>query len=161
MKFNIFGRGIKAHDKIIFLDFDGVLAIDNPQLSDAPERDKYGTIFNHQCVMCLCQIINDTSAKIVITSSWTNYLSLRKIKQMWRYRNLPGTVVDTICNDSMDRGHKIDNWLAKYHISNYVIIDDMDSRQFDKHHHPHLVTTSMLTGLSENDIEQVCRAMEI
>ncbi len=161
MKFNIFGRGIKAHDKIIFLDFDGVFVIDNPKLSGALERDKYGPIFNHQCVICLCQIINDTSAKIVVTSSWTNYLSLRKIKQMWRYRNLPGIVIDTIRNDSMNRGHKIDDWLTKYHISNYVIIDDMDSRQFYKHHHQHLVTTSMLTGLSKNDIELVCGALKI
>lgn len=157
----LFKYDIQIFDKIIFLDFDGVLAIDNPRLCDIPERDKYGTIFNHYCVNCLWQIINDTSAKIVITSSWTNYLSLRKIKQMWRYRKLPGTVVDTIRNDSIDRSIKIDNWLNKYHITNYVIIDDMDFHQFDKHHHQHLVTTSTLTGLSESDIERVCRAMKI
>lgn len=109
MNFNICRCGINAYDKIIFLDFDGVLAINDPRLFDMPERDKYGTIFNHQCVMCLSQIIDDTSAKIVITSSWTNYLSLRKIKRMWKYRNLPGIIVDTIRNDSMNRSHKIDN----------------------------------------------------
>lgn len=153
----MFGCAINAYDKIIFLDFDGVLAINNPGLCDVPERDKYGTIFNHYSVDCLRQIIDETSVNIVIT----NYLSLRKIKKMWMYRKLLGTVVDTIRNDSMDRSMKIDNWLNKYCVNNYVIIDDMDFRQFDKHHHRHLVTTSTLTGLVENDIELVCSAMKI
>lgn len=161
MSFNMFGCPINAYNKIIFLDFDGVLAIDNPGLCDVPERDKYGTIFNHYCVDCLRQIIDETSANIVITSSWTNYLSLRKIKKMWRYRKLPGTVVGTIRNDGMDRSMEIDNWLNKYCVNNYVIIDDMDFRQFDKHHHRHLVTTSTLTGLVESDVELVCLAMKI
>lgn len=153
MSFNMFGCVINAYNKIIFLDYDGVFAIANPGLCDVPERDKYGTTFNYYCVDCLRQIIDETSAN--------NYLSLRKIKKMWRYRKLPGTVVDTIRNDSMDRSTEIDNWLNKYCFNNYVIIDDMDFRQFDKHHHRHLVTTSTLTGLIESDVERVCLAMKI
>ncbi|WP_162223620.1 HAD domain-containing protein [Bacteroides caecimuris] len=156
----LFRRSVKHYDKIIFLDFDGVLAINNPRLCDVPKHDRYGTVFNLHCVDYLCQIINDTSAKIVVTSSWTNYLSLRKINQMWRDRNLPGTVIDTIRNDSIDRSIKIDNWLKKYKVTKYVIIDDMDFNQFDKHHHQHLVTTSSLTGLSEIDIVRVCMTLK-
>ena len=157
----LFGHDIQVSDKIIFLDFDGVLAIDNPGLSDAHERDKYGTIFSHHCVDCLRQIIDDTSARIVITSSWTNYLSLRKIKRMWRYRNLPGMVVDTIRNDGMDRSIKIDNWLIRYNITNYVIIDDMDSRQFDEHLQGRLITVNTRFGLSLIEVNEVCKLLNV
>lgn len=54
------------YDKIIFLDFDGVLV----PYDSADERDYFGTIFNNQCVESLHNIITQTKAKIVVISSW-------------------------------------------------------------------------------------------
>jgi len=50
--------------KIIFLDIDGVLNV-IPQ-----GRDKYGMIFHPEFVENLKYIIEQTNAKIVISSSW-------------------------------------------------------------------------------------------
>lgn len=45
-------------------------------------KGKFGTFFNPDCVAQLNRIISLTNAKIVITSSWKNYLSLWDILRM-------------------------------------------------------------------------------
>jgi hypothetical protein len=74
--------------KIIFLDIDGVLAV------ASQERDDYGQIFHPHFVSNLKRIIDETQAKIVISSSWRKS-SLKIMQEMWKYRNLPGEVIDT------------------------------------------------------------------
>lgn len=116
--------------KIIFLDIDGVLNV-YPQ-----GRDKYGPKFHSNFVENLKEIINKTNAKIVISSSWKSD-GLDILKSMWRYRNLPGEIIDITPDlyfiysekedDSYCRGDEIQLWLDKHpEIVNYVIIDDDD-----------------------------------
>jgi histidinol phosphatase-like enzyme len=50
--------------KIIFLDIDGVLNV------YCSERDEFGCMFHEEFVDNLRWIINETSAKIVISSTW-------------------------------------------------------------------------------------------
>lgn len=135
------------YDKIIFLDFDGVLV---PYDSE-DERDYFGTIFNNQCVESLHNIIIQTKAKIVVISSWTNYLSLIKLKLMWKYRKMPGMIVGRIKNDSVDRSAKIDTWLRKNPTNNYIIIDDMGACQFGLLHRFHIVQPKTRVGLSKKE----------
>lgn len=105
-------------DKIIFLDFDGVI-VSNKQT----ESDCFGTSFDLQCIESLNEIISKTGAELVITSSWGNYLSIIKLRIMWHFRKLPGHILGLIRNNSYDRSDKIDYWISKHKVRKYIIID--------------------------------------
>ena len=120
--------------KVIFLDIDGVLNV------MYPERDEYGSIFHPHLVENLRRLINETGAKIVISSSW-RHSGEKVMKEMWAFRNLPGEVVGItpwfIDNDEetrslpfkekAERGQEIEAYLNEHpEITNYVIIDDDD-----------------------------------
>ena len=117
--------------KIIFLDIDGVLNV------YCESRDKFGCTFHSNFVDNLKNIIDNTGAKIVISSSWrTDGLDI--MKDLWKYRDLPGEVIDVTLHsydlirqgkfefyDDVERGHEIQDWLDKHkEVTNYVIIDD-------------------------------------
>ena len=133
-------------DKIIFLDFDGVMVTANQT-----EKDCFGPLFDLNCIKSLEEISSKTGAGLVITSSWGNYLPAIILKFMWHVRKLPGHIYGVIQNNSYDRSERIDVWLSKHKINNYVIIDDMDYRQFEKHHHKRLVTVKSRTGLTQEE----------
>lgn len=116
--------------KVIFLDIDGVLNV-IPQGHDA-----FGGIFHSDFVENLKHIIDETDAKIVISSSW-RHSGLQKMLDMWEFRNLPGEVigvtpdlyrrVDFEGERKMVRGDEIQAILDQYYqITNYVILDDDD-----------------------------------
>ena len=114
--------------KVIFLDIDGVLNV------CYGEYDKYGQEFHPLFVDNLRLIIEATGAKIVISSSW-RMSGLQTMKDMWKYRNLPGEIIDItpdgwvlykkgLVPQDYDRGHEIKYWLEHNEVENYVIIDD-------------------------------------
>ena len=47
---------------------------------------------------------------------------------MWHVRKLPGHIYGVIQNNSYDRSERIDVWLSKHKINNYVIIDEESRR---------------------------------
>jgi hypothetical protein len=133
--------------KVIFLDIDGVLNV------MYPGRDEYGRLFHPEFVDNLKRIIDETDAKIVISSTW-RYGGLQRMKDLWEFRGLPGEVIDiTIdCNvlvndgrfdyyDEVKRGHEIQEWLDTHsNIENYVILDD--DNDFLSNQRGNLVRTS-------------------
>ena len=150
--------------KVIFLDFDGVLATEGYTesllLSGQKTTDKFGTLFNPNCIVFFNWIISQTNAKIVITSSWKNYLSLWDLVRMWRYREMPGMVIGVTPSISIYRSVEIDKWLCKHRgITNYVIIDDMDYKQFRQEHCSHLVTTNHFSGLNKDSAQEAVRLL--
>lgn len=113
--------------KVIFLDIDGVVNV-------IPQGfDKYGGIWHPHLVDNLRYIIEQTGAKIVISSSW-RLNGLQSIKNMWKDRNLPGEVIDVTpiyysYNDlsfaeRAERGHEISMWMNEFPVDAYVILDD-------------------------------------
>ena len=117
--------------KVIFLDIDGVLNV------FCESRDKYGCNFHPHFVDNLKHIIDETDAKIVISSSWKAD-GLITLKKMWKDRNLPGEVIDiTEGRPDRKRGKEIQQWLDKHkeEIVDYVIIDDDDVKIKNKEHH--------------------------
>ncbi len=139
---------------IIFLDFDGVL-VTNAHLDSLcfdDQEDRYGYVFTPSCKEILNGFIEKSGGKIVITSSWINDMSLWKVRRMWKYRGMSGEIIDIIANDSYDRGHKIDLWLSSHGSPNYLVIDDMDYKQFLPGQKEHLITTDGHVGLTINDI---------
>jgi len=116
--------------KVIFLDIDGVLNV------YCQGRDEYGCTFHKHFEDNLRWIIEETGAKIVISSTWRRD-GLDVMQNLWRHRNLPGEVIDITptevdvveygtCEfyDLVDRGHEIQQWINDHDIVNYVIIDD-------------------------------------
>lgn len=117
--------------KIIFLDIDGVLNV------GYPGHDEYGRLFHPEFVDNLKRIIDETGAKIVISSTW-RYGGIQRMKDLWTHRSLPGEVIDITpdCNDlyreglfefidSIERGHEIEHWLYENPgFESYVILDD-------------------------------------
>jgi hypothetical protein len=117
--------------KIIFLDIDGVLNV------YCEGRDQFGCTFHSNFVDNLRNIIEQTGAKIVISSTWRSD-GLETMQEMWKFRNYPGEVIDItplsfeLINlglfeyyDQIERGHEIEMWLKVHpEVSNYVIIDD-------------------------------------
>lgn len=119
-------------NKIIFLDIDGVLNV------YCEDKDEYGCTFHKHFEDNLKWIIDQTSAKIVISSSW-RMDGLQSMQKMWKKRKIAGDIIDItptsndvvnlgICKyyDQVKRGHEIQLWIDKHNnnINNYVIIDD-------------------------------------
>ena len=163
-------------NKIIFLDFDGVLNTeyhqDLLQYLGKSWQDEYGALFDPNAVKQLKRIIDATNADIVVESSW-KYLGLDTMKELWEVRNLPGRIIDitpsTISDEyllSSDlenihpsllhcKGVEISSWLSKYETQDirYVIIDDeyviLDSQL------PHFILINPYEGITEEQANQV------
>jgi len=117
--------------KVIFLDFDGVLNV-IPQ-----GHDDFGGIFHPEFVENLGRIIEETDAKLVISSSW-RHGGVERMRAMWEHRGYPGEIIGITpdlwrrveseeFHDKMERGHEIQAILDQYYqITNYVILDDDD-----------------------------------
>ena len=73
-------------DKIIFLDFDGVLNTEHYQNylyhEGKPWQDEHGAFFDPETVEQLRRIIDITHSDIVVESSW-KYLGLEAMQEMW------------------------------------------------------------------------------
>lgn len=68
---------------------------------------------------------------------------------------MPGILAGVSPKSSIYRGNEIADWLeAHRNISNYVIIDDMDSLQFKANQSTHLVTTNHFKGLQPDTTER-------
>ena len=157
--------------KVIFLDIDGVLNTQDwhSRMTKDTPRDEFGWAFDPVAVENLGHVVKETGASIVISSSW-KFLGLAKLREMWKIRNLPGTILDITPNtvsdevllnanlDEMElgvcRGNEIKEWLSKHkgEVSNYVIIDDFDDMLPE--HEDHVVLTDTLIGITKFDAEK-------
>lgn len=94
---------IQEVKKIIFLDIDGVL---NPvhymnamykmwkaSHKQIKSHDEYGQLFFYQNCDALKRIIDETGAKIVISSTWRR-AGLDEMIKLWKHRNLAGEIID-------------------------------------------------------------------
>ena len=117
-------------DKIIFLDIDGVLNV------IGQGSDEFGQCFHKQFEDNLRWIIEQTGAKIVISSTWRRS-GLSQMQKMWKHRKLAGEVIDITptevdvvergtCEfyDQVDRGLEIQQWIDDNNVKYYCIIDD-------------------------------------
>lgn len=104
--------------KIIFLDIDGVICVDWREYVD-----EFGHGFHPEYVKNLAHIIEQTGAKIVISSTWRK-AGLSEMQRMWEMRDLPGKVIDVTPVNWTIRGEEIFEYLQGNPCDNYVIIDD-------------------------------------
>lgn len=151
--------------KVIFLDIDGVL---NNQFSKS--RCGYYIGIDKDKVRRLKEIVDATNAKIVLVSSWKsdweradkdsqniigNYLDKRLKREKI-------TIFDKTEDHDFDRGKGIRDWISKYNVESWVVLDDII---FDDYHTmgvlPHLVKTVYSSENGGLQPEHVIKAIEI
>ena len=156
--------------KIIFLDIDGVLNCETGYKDGFCNYDKgdkkmhdLGQSFYPPSMDLLNKLIEETDAKIVISSTWRKS-GLEHMRNVWKHRKMSGEIIDITPNFSgivigdlrmgMPRGLEIQYWLKekgfaninwskdyqeeyieKSGIENYIIIDDDSDMTYKQRKH--------------------------
>ena len=120
-------------DKVIFLDFDGVLITRRSRRRWLKLKNRPMLFFKRGCVSALKAIVKDTGAKIVVSSTWRRcldwprpvFLSFAAVG--W----VDPPIIDRTPSplpytDSDMRGTDIAFWLACNPVSRFLILDDND-----------------------------------
>jgi hypothetical protein len=140
--------------KVIFLDIDGVL---NHQKhyewlmttnEPTPMQRTYPyTEFNPKSCQLLNEIIKETGAQIVVSSSWRLDGETR-LNSLFKHFGLPRIYSTTPCLNTA-RGIEIDAWLAAHpEVDKYVILDD--DEDMNEHQLPYFIKTNPYEdGLNE------------
>lgn len=149
-------------NKIIFLDFDGVIT-----------TLKSNWCIDNEKVELVKQICDTTGAKIVISSSWRRYTLEQTIEaittreaeighnpfpypeyivgitsRMYGFKYLERDKHYGLC-----RGVEIDRWLWEHQdVTNYVILDDDPDMLLSQK--KHFIKTHALRGISKRDVER-------
>lgn len=140
--------------KVIFLDIDGVLNSKRFFLGS-----KIDSKIDPNCVSQLNTLIEETGAKIVISSSWRITHSKKEIREALAEHGFKGSIIgytetlDVWGNGPAPRGVEIKSFLQKNNrIKNYVILDDESDMLFDQRNN--FVQTSGDEGLTQNDVSK-------
>lgn len=132
-------------EKIIFLDFDGVL---NSLRSYAAYGD---ATFCRTSVDLILTLLKQTGAKIVISSSWRESFSFHHLSNMFRnefgWGDWADNIIGTIEISNEQRGNQIDKWINRHYpdIIQFVIIDDYDG-EIQEHQLENLVHVNPTNG---------------
>lgn len=116
--------------KVIFLDIDGVLNHEehfrwlHESGEATPLQSQYPwSEFSPVSCKLLKEVIDETDAQIVVSSSW-RLDGLAKINKLFRFFGLPNAIDVTPCLNTA-RGIEIDKWLSEHpEVDKYVILDD-------------------------------------
>lgn len=141
--------------KFIFLDIDGPL---NTGRNDYMDPGRFGHHFDDMAVRNLRRIIDETGAKIVISSSW-RHLGLKKIREIWNEWRLPGEIAG--CTPGVwgegqvfsCRGEEIQRWMEENSDGDscYIILDDMDNTEATDYQKHLWIQVNPHTGISHED----------
>ena len=141
--------------RYLFLDIDGPL---NTGRNDFLDPDRYGHHFDDVAVRNLRWIVEETGAKIVVSSSW-RHMGLERIRDIWERWGLPGDIVG--CTPGAwgsdrvfsSRGEEIRQWLAENADTDdvYVILDDMGDQEALEEQKGRWLTVNAHTGISHED----------
>lgn len=167
--------------KFLFLDIDGVLNTGRYQdvLIDSGLQitDNAGALFDPIAVENLHYIIKETSAKIVLTSTW-RMDGTEVMRELWRRRQMPSCVygitphsitryVDVDTEDEWSkhsigsRGMEINEWLHRNTkgANAYAILDD--ENDFLLYQACHVVLTNPYDGLTKEVADKVIGRLNV
>lgn len=157
--------------RIIFLDFDGVLNtarnIARLRAEGKPLSDEFGYLFDAEAVANLQTIIEQTDAEIVVSSSW-KFEGLERMRQLWQARRLPGRLLDITpdylsCVGGIDpsnpdsfvgKGNEIKAWLERHAATDcrYVILDDTPDVLASQY--PNFIRINDACGITAANVQQ-------
>lgn len=171
-------------NKYIFLDFDGVLNTEKYQTQLRAEGkygwDKYGQLFDPEAVGNLKRILDSMpDCRIIIESSWKAE-GLKRMKQMWKDRGLPGAIYDITPNyisedilaidlsnqdnirliEDLGKGKEISEWLRHNEVNDfsYVILDDL--AEFSGEHAEHYIHINPIVGITEHNAKDAISILD-
>lgn len=143
-------NGVKI--KVLFLDFDGVITHPGSRWNIDLEK-----------VKLLEQLIENTGAKIVVSSSWRH--GTRNAEEFVKYRVLNSShtpkeldenslflksIIDVTDSNGCSRGDEIKRWVDSHDVESYVILDD-DSDMLEEQLF-HFVQTDGWYGMSDRTV---------
>ena len=145
--------------KAIFLDIDGVLNSDEHTAfikSFISYDDTMIEPFEDECLHNLKYIVDETDAKIIITSIWRLfpdylYILMNKLEEYGLDKNV---ISLTISNKYKDKLQEIAVKLKKLGITEYVVLDNDKTLNLDRH-----IITNNVTGLTEIDAKQAVKIL--
>ena len=161
--------------KYLFLDIDGVL--NTGQYRDALKEsgkrffDDDGALFDPDAVSNLRSIIDKTSAKIVLTSTW-RLDGIEAVRDMWKRRRMPSDIMgitphsitrfaDIDTHDEWSkhaigsRGMEVNEWLRRNAKGSnaYAILDDEDDYLLFQA--KHIVLTDPFVGITNEIADRI------
>lgn len=145
--------------KAIFLDINGVLN-SNEHTAFIKSFITYGDNmiepFDDKCLYNLKYIVDETDAKIIITSIWRLfpdylYILMNKLEEYGLDKNV---ISLTISNKYKDKLQEIAVKLKKLGITEYVVLDNDDTLKLDRH-----VITNNATGLTKINAKQAVKIL--
>lgn len=168
---------IMMKNKILFLDFDGVLNTQRWREHEGKNAiiDRFGYSFDPESVANLAKIVHHPDVGVVISSSW-KCLGLEEMKSLWEERKMPGELVDItpsenrrdiICQATPEeirwltsKGHEISLWLSLHdNITRYAIVDDEAIMLPEQQ--SHFVRISPIVGVTNEDVTKIMRILEL
>lgn len=149
--------------KVLFLDVDGVL---NNEVWAVEMEQNFNilvytnNILYQPALVSLRRIINETGAKIVVSSSWRKisaaYADLLRWLHMYGMEVLD-TTPQHYSRRMHIRGDDIEEWLKAHpDIEAYAILDDDDDMG---QHMSHLIQTDMYYGLTDTEADACIRML--
>lgn len=175
---------VYAMNRIIFLDFDGVLNTENYQVQLRREgrtvSDEYGSLFDQAAIENLKRILDAVpEVRIVVESSW-KVAGLGQLRRMWMKRGLPGKIHDVTPDifgeelltldlsdpnvmtklEGLGKGREISDWLEQHTDGEcrYAILDDVP--EFSGGLAAHHVLVRPDTGITAAEVDKVIRLLE-
>ncbi len=145
--------------KYIFVDFDGVL---NSDLY-VRTHSHFSLVLKPDKMKLLKRIIDSTQAKIVIHTSWRRYWHKESVHWIGKEMNdiflEYGLWISDKTNEYMNRKESIEDYIRRYNIKDYVVIDDLfiDSTLIKNH----FVKVESVYGLTEDHVKQIVEMLKI
>ncbi|MBN8694097.1 MAG: hypothetical protein J0L69_12955 [Bacteroidetes bacterium] len=145
---------------IILLDIDGVM-VTTPSWKPTEDMPDGFPNFKFNAIISLNLILEETNAKIVLTTTHKGRFNQRKWKEIFLSRKIRLKSIDKIQEpeyynaSGSDRLSEIMEWVRTNNTDKYVIIDD-DKRLngLPKNIKKHLVLIDPLIGLTQDDAEK-------
>ena len=138
-------------EKYILLDFDGVITshrFTKKCYIEHAEPNIFGLDwFDPECLAALKRIVDETGAKIIVSSSWRE-LRMWRLQKIWDHVHMPGTLAGDIPVWVLDKKDALRYWLKQHPDDRYVILDDSDLGLANQ------VKTDPHTGLVRDDAER-------
>ena len=142
--------------KLIFLDIDGVL---NNSRTNSRSPDGYIGISDN-LTKRLKKIIEATNAKVVLTSDWKDYSSVRDKaymrKKLVRFNALP---IGQIKDEWQRRGAGINVYLKDHKCESFVILDDNEFDFQEENLLQYTILTNPIVGLTDDDVNNAIKIL--
>ncbi len=135
---------------IIFLDVDGVLNNAKTMVRMKMLDDK--------CIIRLKKILDNTNAKIVLSSTWRLRKDSIGIKlyEAFKKNGIDPKLLIGRTPHLYKRENEINQWIRNHNVNKWIAIDDMSLKLPEEH----FVNTSFFTGLTDKDVKKAIKLLK-